>query len=94
MTGHKIELVWHEGSIPELEEQIKTELLELLDNGLGSAEELWFHTVMIGDSDDPVVLVWGEEGDERFHCQYRKQIPEEQIIDDPEIIEAFKTDDE
>jgi hypothetical protein len=70
-------LKWH-GDLPvdilEADRIVRNDIEQSLW-GLEKPSELIFHTVFMGDGDDinnePIVLVWGEPGDdEQFHCQY------------------------
>ena len=59
-----VSLKWHGPSSSDLEPQIVSELRELMEDGLRGASSLIVHNVMIGDSDGPVVEVWGEKDEE------------------------------
>jgi hypothetical protein len=70
-----IKLKWH-GEMPEnleeIEAKVKEDLVDIHDALEGDSGELIFHHVFLGKShDDPLVFVWGEEGDnEYYHCEY------------------------
>lgn len=71
-----IELVWHGGQRPDLDEVVKADLQLYVFDGLEPgedypAENICFHHVFLTPSlEGPSVLVWGEKGDPRFHCDY------------------------
>lgn len=69
------ELVWH-GEYPQaVVERVRADIAAYLDDDLDEPEDLSFHTVLLGDDIEtsPVVMVWGEEGDGRFHCEYHAE---------------------
>ena len=79
--AESIEIFWHGKSIPELEPKIEKELIEMLSSGLKCASSLIFHSFFLGDKEkDPVVIIWGEENDHRFHAEYKENHPPEMIF--------------
>jgi len=90
--GLMIKLKWH-GDLPDnledIEEKVKADLEIIHDDLEGDPSALIFHHVFLSkDHDDPLVFVWGEEGDnEHYQCEY---------ILDPEwkSIKSFDSDDE
>lgn len=68
----QFDVEWH-GDRPaaDVVRQTEGEIQELLDDGLKGAESLMMHTVILDKPlEGPVVLVWGVEGDTRFHAEY------------------------
>lgn len=64
------EIVWH-GDVPEgVEGLVRDDMLVDLTD-LSKPSDLVFHTVFLGDDfNGPVVTVWGERRDRRFHAEY------------------------
>lgn len=64
------ELLWHDClASPELEAIVVEDLRKHIDC---PAEKLLGHIVFLGDMEDdnaPVIKVWGEPNDHRFHCR-------------------------
>ncbi|WP_157038001.1 MULTISPECIES: hypothetical protein [Chelativorans] len=66
------EIVWHSETTDDLEVLVRKDIASALE-GLDSPENLIFHTVFLDESsydNCPVVIVWGQEGDQRFHAEY------------------------
>ena len=82
----EITLKWHGLPIPDLEPQIVSEIRDLFENGLSEASALLFHHVPIDDLHGPVVKVWGEDGDQAFHCEFQTKMSGSFTFD----IEEFK----
>lgn len=69
------ELVWH-GEYPRaVIERVRASIAADLDEDLGHPSDLCFCTVLLGEDIEtsPVVMVWGEDGDDRFHCEYHEK---------------------
>jgi len=70
-----IKLKWH-GDLPEnleeIEEKVKEDLETIHDDLEGEPSVLIFHHVFLSKNhNEPLVFVWGEEGDnEHYHCEY------------------------
>lgn len=73
MKRNEIQLRW-EGPMPAgtVIDQVITECLELLENGLKVPEDLWFHTVILSsDYEGPTVTVWGDpDYPGIFNCEF------------------------
>ena len=70
-----IQLKWHKeipDNILEIESIVKQDLSKVNDDLEGKCSNLIFHHVFLTDDyDGPLVIVWGEEGDNDFyHCEY------------------------
>ena len=64
------EIVWHGDKPDGIEEIVRADMLDGLAD-LSKPSNLVFHAVLIGDDYDcPVVSVWGQDGDRRFHAEY------------------------
>lgn len=80
------ELVWH-GEYPQaVVERVRAEIATDLDDQLDEASDLCFHTVLLGEDirTSPVVMVWGKEGDDRFHCEYHATPDWQPLVGDDE----------
>ena len=70
-----IKLKWH-GTLPEnlaeIEETVITDLETIHDDLEQEPSALIFHYVVLSKNhDEPLVFVWGEEGDnEHYQCEY------------------------
>ena len=77
-----------------MEPKIQTELAELISGGLEKPSDLIFHNFFLGEKkDDPIVRLWGEEDDHRFHAEYLSRLPDDSVfdLDDfPNIREALE----
>jgi hypothetical protein len=67
------EIVW-KGASPSTDiiTKVRSEMVADLRD-LGKPEDLIFHTVFLDENDfahGPCVIVWGEDGDDRFHAEY------------------------
>lgn len=69
----KINICWHGAPCPDvyLEDLIKD--ISYLSEDLPSPSSLIFHTCQLTpDHNGPSISIWGEKGDDRFHCQYEE----------------------
>ena len=70
-----IKLKWH-GELPdnieEIEQKVKIDLVDIHDDLEEAPSALIFHHVFLSKNhDEPLVFVWGEEGDnEHYQCEY------------------------
>jgi hypothetical protein len=70
-----IRLKWH-GEFPddllEIEQVVRQDMSDLHEQFHGNCSKLIFHTVFLGeDLEGPIVMVWGQEGDDdQYHCEY------------------------
>lgn len=69
-------LHWHKTSVEDIE-KYSSIVIAAIEKDRGTVwlpqepENLIFHTIPTSDGfRGPVVIVWGVEGDERWHCQY------------------------
>ena len=80
--AQSLEIIWHGTPMPELESKIQVELAQLLTDGLATPSDLIFHNFFLGEKDDdPIVRLWGEDDDHRFHAEYLSRLPDDSIID-------------
>lgn len=66
------ELIWHGDYPAAIVERVRADIADELDDRLGDASDLCFHTVFLGEDMEtsPIVTVWGEEGSQALHCEY------------------------
>ena len=77
-----IRLHWHSEYTPDLEDAVVQDIQLHLED-LDAPEELFFHTVFLGDDiqNDPNVLIWGDEDEPGvFQCRYNAQ-PQWETLD-------------
>ncbi len=80
--AQSIEIFWHGKAVPELEPKIQEELAKLLSSGLERASNLIFHSFFLGDHEkDPIIEIWGEKDDHRFHAKFMSKYPKDMIFD-------------
>lgn len=80
------ELLWHGDYPAAIVERVRADIAENLDDVLGRASDLGFHTIWLGDDleTSPIVSVWGEEGCSALHCEY---------VEKPEWVSLSDLDD-